>query len=580
MHCPSCGNSDVPLHGKTDEGKLRYICYSCHNTFVDDFHNQQPFLQFESLIYPIKFNTDKKYLILTTIVLAITTFFMVKLLALHFAIIFNPFPNEYREGAILLNTKLLVEGGNPYTLENQPVYTNTYGIIYHLVVYPFAKVFGSTLIVHRSISAFFIFASCIVLFMIANRMKVALSLSCIGVAIFYAHLLFFAAPQARPDSLGMFLFLCSIFIPWKFSYSNISLLPSIIIGILAFLTKQYFVLGIFYVGIYIFLFRSKLQGAKYFFVLLISLVSTILLINYLFEYYWHNTFFVFANLTNHDYDNADWSGLQLYKYMEFNLGIISIFFLIVFRYIQNLERKIKSLTTLKKIILSNWINLSNLNKPLLTIKLDFNLEWVLYMLLSLGLFYFKLGRNIGSWIVYVNHLVSPFLIIIACLFVNKKRLGNILLLSLLCLNLFRVTKPDFIQMPQLDNATWQEMKVLVSQHKNILNSPAIAPLLIEQNKKVYDSGQTEYFHYGIKRNIFGIDFPSDESSKNRNKQFMQEVTNQIESKDFDLVIMTNHYSLFISESSLQNYYQYKKSITVPMSATFQNWKLDIWEPKP
>jgi hypothetical protein len=577
MDCPSCGHSDVLIYGKTAKGKLRYICSACHNTFVEGFHNNHIFAPVNSLIFRIRFGADRKYSIMMVSILAITTYFFAKLLALHFAMILNPFPNEYREGAILLSTKLIVEGGNPYTLENQPEFTNLYGIIYHLVVYPFAKVFGSTLIVHRTISAFFIFASCIVLFVAAHRMKVSLALCFTGATIFYAHLLFFAAPLARPDSLGMFLFLCSIFIPWRFNYSVLSLLSSISIGILAFLTKPYFILAIFYIGTYIFLFRSKMRSIKYFGAVLISLVSTILLINGLFECYWNNTFFVFANASNLDY--PDYPGIQLYKYAEYNLGMVAILFLVIFRFSEKLQRKLQQLTRLKDKISSTLISFTSLNKPLFNINLASGLEWSFYMLLSLGLFYFKFGRHNGSWLVYINHLVSPFLIIIALRFVSEKRLGKLILLTLLCLNLFSVTKADVLPSPNLDNIAWEEIKVLISQHQNILNSPAIVPLLIEQGKRVYDSGLTEYFHHGIKRNIFGINFPGGESVKNRNEQFIQEVTKTIESKGFDLVTMTNHYSPFISEDLLQKHYQYKKSITVPMSPTSQSWKLDIWEPK-
>jgi hypothetical protein len=576
MKCPSCGHKDVPLHEKIAKGSSRYICYACHNTFVTD--NQDNSISTQAVLpnSNIQLDIETNHSKIMVLSLAITTFFFAKLLALHFSMVLNPFQNEYREGAILLSTKLIVEGGNLYSWANQPEYSNNYGIMYHLVVYPFAKLFGATFIVHRTISAFFIFASCIVLFISAHRMKVPLALCFAGTTIFYAHLLYFAAPLSRPDSLGMFLFLCSIYIPWKFNYSKLSLLSSIIIGILSLLTKPYFILGIFYVGIYVFLFKSKKLGLKYFFAILISLGSTILLINSIFECYWYNTFFINVGAIQ-PMEYPEYPIIQIYRYIEYNISIVTILFLIVFDFSRRLERRFQKNTKIK--FFSKYINFISLDKPLFTISGLQGSEWIIYMILSLGLFYFKLGRHNGSWLVYIHHLISPFLILIILQFISKNKLGKSILIVLLCLNLFSITKIDFLQSPQLDNTKWEEVKTLISEHNNVLNSPAITAILIEQDKKVYDSGLTEYFQYGIKRSFLGINLPDDQFAKAKNERFIQDIKRNIESKKFDLITMTDRFSLFVSEDELQKYYQYKSSITVPMASTFQNWKLDIWEPK-
>jgi hypothetical protein len=278
-------------------------------------------------------------------------------------------------------------------------------------------------------------------------------------------------------------------------------------------------------------------------------------------------------------ENPEWSGIQLYRYTEYNLSMVGILFLMIFNYCKSLERKTWQLTGFKYKLSSKYIDFTNISRPLFNIDSLFMIEWILYLLMSLGIFYFKLGRHDGSWLVYIHHLISPFLIIIVLQFISKQKLGKFILVFLLFLNLFCLTKPDFLQGSQSDNNAWEDMKILISQHNNILNSPAIVPLLIDQGKPIYDSGLTEYFQYSIKRNLFGINLPDEQLAKDRNDQLMQKVANTIESKGFDLITMTNHYSLFVSEDNLQKYYQYKKTITVPMASSFQNWKLDIWEPK-
>src|SRR4051812_6143490 len=71
----------------------------------------------------------------------------------------SPNPQEYREPAALLSTGLLLQGKNPYALEFQPVFTNLYGILYHLVVYPLAKLAGDTYTVHRAVATAFVLAA-------------------------------------------------------------------------------------------------------------------------------------------------------------------------------------------------------------------------------------------------------------------------------------------------------------------------------------------------------------------------------------------------------------------------------------
>ena len=71
------------------------------------------------------------------------------LLLLQIRMVFSPAPQEMREGAAVWLTRLLLEGRNPYSLTELPASTNVYGILYHLVVYPLARVFGNGFAVHR-----------------------------------------------------------------------------------------------------------------------------------------------------------------------------------------------------------------------------------------------------------------------------------------------------------------------------------------------------------------------------------------------------------------------------------------------
>ena len=63
----------------------------------------------------------------------------------------------------------LLEGRNPYALAELPASTNAYGIVYHLVVLPFARLFGNGYTVHRAISAVAIGATCALIYRLLRR---------------------------------------------------------------------------------------------------------------------------------------------------------------------------------------------------------------------------------------------------------------------------------------------------------------------------------------------------------------------------------------------------------------------------
>jgi hypothetical protein len=84
-------------------------------------------------------------------------FYFIWLSVYAIIIVTTPVPVEYREGAILLTTDYILKGLNPYSLANQPLSMNVYGLGFNLVVLPFAAIFGNTLAIHRAISIIWLF---------------------------------------------------------------------------------------------------------------------------------------------------------------------------------------------------------------------------------------------------------------------------------------------------------------------------------------------------------------------------------------------------------------------------------------
>lgn len=50
---------------------------------------------------------------------------------------------EFREDSTILTTQLMLRGTNPYSLAVHPAHNNNYGILYQLLVYPFARIWDA-----------------------------------------------------------------------------------------------------------------------------------------------------------------------------------------------------------------------------------------------------------------------------------------------------------------------------------------------------------------------------------------------------------------------------------------------------
>jgi hypothetical protein len=182
------------------------------------------------------------------------------LVMLHLRMIVSPAPQEMREGAIIWITRLVLEGRNPYVLSELPASSYAYGIVYRLVVLPFARIFGNGYMVHRAVSAVSIAGACAVLYRLLRRHGTSFLLSAIGVMLFYASSVYFVAPLARPDGLGVFFCLASIACLFTDDLTPGWFAAGLIFGLLALLTKIYLAFPPFIMSLYVFLFVSPKRG--------------------------------------------------------------------------------------------------------------------------------------------------------------------------------------------------------------------------------------------------------------------------------------------------------------------------------
>jgi hypothetical protein len=209
----------------------------------------------------------------------------------HWQIIVAPVPLDLYEGTMPLITGIIAEGNNPYTRAFQPQTADVYPPLYNLLVAPLSLLFGNTFQLHRSVSAVFIVASSALCGFTAIRNGASRLNGMAVTLLMYAALLFYGTPVSSTNAPGVALFLAGLLVPWFCRFGTGSLVFSLLCGLLSFYTKQYFILGMAILCLYLFLCvsmrRALLLGTAYATLLLASLVA----VHYTSPYYLDNTLF-------------------------------------------------------------------------------------------------------------------------------------------------------------------------------------------------------------------------------------------------------------------------------------------------
>ncbi len=476
----------------------------------------------------------------------------------HWQIVSYPFPLELREGSMMVTTQLLKHQQNPYALQNQPAATQVYGLLYPFLMLPWVSIFGETLMVYRSIAAIFVFAACYLCFKMIRHAGVSTVLSLFGTATFYAYCLSYASLAKPPNSLGLALFLLSIFLPHRFGFTNAALFGSAIFGILAFASKSYFVLAIAYVALYALLFQSVRIAAKYLAFTAAIAIPLALWVDHQYEYYFYNTVLMHIGLASHDVGHML---NQLADYAKANPGITLIALYAVGRYCTHLATSLKN---------GKFSRLGDLI-------LEFRNQNLLYCCLSAFIFCTKMGLHLGNYLTYWLELVAPFLIILTLQFVQKNR-HQILTVSLIVFNLLVVAHSSVILPPMPSHLQeWPALESLIVQNQNIFTSPQMVPLLIKHNKPVYDNGSTEFFT--APRHLHSRWFkPIIAAAIARNDQFIQDLNHAIATQQFDLIIVTKGESMLVPEAKIAQQYEKIREVTVKM-LFHERYQLGIWTRK-
>ena len=497
-------------------------------------------------------------------------------------IIATPYPVEYREGAILLLTDFFIHGMNPFSLANHPLMTNNYGFLYNLVVLPFAMIFGNTLAIHRIISILFILASCTLIVLTLRKIDVAWPFAVAGGGIVLASLLFTVTPLARPDALGEFFFLLTILFPWYRKFDTQALLVSGLAGILAFLSKPYFILSVGMVSMYLFTFVSKKRGLFYTLSVMGSLIFVLYIINTYFECY-------FLDVILNNILNSSLSDSHLQKQLIlFVKTFLPSSLILLLAASNNIIQKPSRATGLSG--KQQSLDIFHFDKPLVHFPINyfvFFLEFTLIIVLLL------LGKHLGAYMSYFFQLITPALILV--IFQQKDVLDKnaaitvpliLINFSLLC---FWVLYPNKLSMSQ--QKEWDKLYRYIARSADILNSPVLVPEMVRLSIMPADSGQTEYY-FNTRPYDSNPLAPDYEKVSQQGKKYLEMIRTKIQNHGYDYVIVTsgqdpNYDSIFVipeqalsplaSRSVIDQFYDRVELINIAMPQSGEYWIIEVNE---
>ena len=434
-----------------------------------------------------------------------------------------PGAQEYREGAMLATTALLLRGENPYAEGNMPVYTNVYGVLYNGVVAPFAGLWGTTFFIHRMITGIFLLLSSCLIFALVRRSGGGAILGLAGAAVFYHQLVSSYSVVARPDGTGLFLMLLALYLPWREEFSTKSLVLSAVLSVLGFLTKPYFISGLPCIACFLFLARSKRRGITFFIGGFAFWISVLFMIGLRYPYYLHCIFDINPKVGTSSFAHLT---AQLRPYFLQNAGFLGVLMMAAVLQLGNRARIQAGAAVFRKIF--SWNRWRNMDAPLL----PFNpgLPAVVFVA-SLTITLAWMGWKTGAYTIYFVHLVSPFLIVSALRIVIGQPARNLIYRSFLLLNVLILSfqLPDLPSDLEEEHAFWRN---LVLAHESAFVPPVLTHLLVESGQPIYDSGQTEYFRSGFSLR----EIQQDVSGISLYEGYFRELHEKVLNREFDLIV--------------------------------------------
>ncbi len=500
----------------------------------------------------------------------------------HWLIVSAPFPLDYYEGTHLLITQIIAEGGNPYTREFQPQAMYVYPPLYNMLVAPFSLLTEDGFTLHRATCAILIIASCLIVFRAVIHAGGGPTHALAAAVTCYAGLLFFTTPVSSSNALGVLLYLLGLYIPWRHGFAKYSIGLAIVLGIAAFYSKQYFVLGMGILCAWLFLCysvsRSLVVGLQFSAVILGSLA----VVNYFSPYFLDNTLFSTAISAG----RLQSTEIALLQYRDLAALYWPLILLVALQLAMSWRTSV-DLRSHPRLVLPQlrWRSGYPREYPPVVF------FWFASLLCAVVVF-FSLARNPGNYLSYLFQLLTPLLLIAVFSSFGKLAGAARFAQPLILVGFFQVWNllpHDFSSTPE----NWRKVDAIIASEQQVFASQMLIGNLLKHERTVYQDGHTFYFPLAKDKPAFFI--KEDEMARVEVlwKQYIADLYQKIAAQEFDAILLTSwdFRGVFLTNPPpgrdisgrdfLLQYYELDE--TFPLSMTSRHgggeYEMRVWRPR-
>jgi hypothetical protein len=478
----------------------------------------------------------------------------------HLTVIAQPGPQELNEPAAWYATWLLDHGRNPYAFNELPGAAQFFGPLYNYVVLALKPVLGIDYTAHRLVNLLCMAGTIWLLVSRMVRAGTSIGVSLLAAALLYWLCVTNIMVTARPDALGMFLFVLGVVVAWERGFKRGPAILGLACALLAFHCKAYFALAGITVLLGVACHGSKREAFWLGTGFLVALVgSTALLAQicpaYFFEVYIAQYYTVMSNssdecLAKHTIEllSIAWPCLVLLAFAAKD-------------FLRDFDWK-SNAASFKENLFRGGAPLTASPLPVLGIAL----------MLHYALIHLSLGRNGGADFTYYLQLLFPFMFLILGGWATnwQRRLTSAVLMAL-CVqtNLHRPIAPD-------SAPDYAAIERKLASCDRVLGVGTTADILARQGQPVTSDGFTNYIQAGFRDSPW-ISPKTVHAIEERHGAMFRQVEDNVLNERYDIILTANGQSCFCDLSKIRSRYVPREQRLV--ATPFFIEIIQFWYPK-
>ena len=478
----------------------------------------------------------------------------------HLKMMAQPGPQEVNEPAIWHTTWLLAHGRNSFSAVELPGSALCFTPFYNFVMLAFKPLLGIDYPAHRLVNLVFLVAALALIVRAVCRAGAGLGIALLMAVYYYWMSMNNIELTARPDTLGLFLFLLALLVPWENGYSRRATLFGLGCAVLAFHCKFYFAVAGCATLLSVFFLKSKLEGLRLGVLFFAALGASFLVLCFFFPYLYIMTVIVqrgAAALNSNDAISEMHTNLLFARGWPFMV-------LLGFGLGAWLWERWRRRRAANGGDAGRKLGAEDRRLLLLGVAL-----WIFFALV-----YFYMGRNAGAYFTYHLHLLFPLMFVLGGY--AAKRIGARIGFGVL-LMVFVTWKMEVWPVPD-SVAPYRRMEQLIMREPGeILGIASQTDIFERLNRRVLHNGNTMFIGSAFADNGIGRD-PMIALLARKLEEIEHEVTRKVEAREFALVFSEFDLPYFCTEATLRKYYDMTEQIDY--YTYFGHSPVRVWRPKP